>query len=277
MGTERGRRSASAQHVALARALHTRAGHLDDPHAAAMLRPPWRAVLAATRGPLARRARADLSLAFLAVRTRYVDAAVVAALDGGARQVLTLGAGYDSRPWRLARPGVRWVELDAPATQADKRRRAPGGEGPAYVAHSIGSAPLAPALAGAGWDPGAPSVVVAEGLVMYLAEEVVAALLADLREAVGPGSHLVVNFGVGFAADESGAGERWTRRVLRAGRERFRCELAAEEVAPFLAVAGWEPVEVLTGPQAAARHLVGTGLPTATVGPRSTLVTARCR
>ncbi len=105
-------------------------GAVDDPFAASMLRPPWALAARAARLVPDRRVRASRTLAFLAARTRHVDAAVTAALDDGFGQVLTVGAGYDSRPWRLARPGVRFVELDHPGTQADKRHRAPSGPGP---------------------------------------------------------------------------------------------------------------------------------------------------
>lgn len=57
---------------------------------------------------------------YLRARTRFIDQALVNALDGGSEQVLIVGAGYDGRAWRYARPGVRWFELDHPDTQADK-------------------------------------------------------------------------------------------------------------------------------------------------------------
>jgi methyltransferase (TIGR00027 family) len=176
----RGRRSASAQHVALVRADLHRRGVIDDPYAHGMLRAPWRlAARLAARAPAAR-VRSDRALAFLAARTLLIDAAVTTALDDGITQVVTIGAGYDSRPWRLARPGIRFVELDHPTTQADKRRRAPTGPGPAYAPLEVGTDPLAPALERTGWDTAAPGVAVVEGLTMYLDEAVVAELLVAL-------------------------------------------------------------------------------------------------
>lgn len=60
---------------------------------------------------------------YLRARTAFFDRAVVSALDAGAEQVVIGGAGYDGRALRYARPGVRWYELDHPATQADKLER----------------------------------------------------------------------------------------------------------------------------------------------------------
>src|ERR1700712_266825 len=60
---------------------------------------------------------------YLIARTRFFDAQVVAALDRGITQVLVVAAGYDGRALRYAKRGVRWLELDHPATQADKLDR----------------------------------------------------------------------------------------------------------------------------------------------------------
>ena len=60
---------------------------------------------------------------YLAARTAFFDRTVVGALHQGVRQVVVGGAGYDGRALRYAKPGVRWFEVDHPATQADKRER----------------------------------------------------------------------------------------------------------------------------------------------------------
>jgi methyltransferase (TIGR00027 family) len=55
----------------------------------------------------------------VAVRTRYIDDALTAALRSGVEQVVILGAGFDSRAYRV--PGIAWTrvfEVDHPATQA---------------------------------------------------------------------------------------------------------------------------------------------------------------
>lgn len=266
------RPSASAQHVALTRAHLHRLGAVEDPYARGMLRPPWAVADRALRLVPRSRASGSRVLAWLAARTLAIDAAVVAGLDAGITQVATIGAGYDSRPWRLARPGAAFLELDHPATQADKRRRAPAG-GPAYAPLVIGETPVGAALATAGWEP-RPGALVVEGVLMYLDEPRVASLLADLAAHSPPGSRLVANVGIGFSR-HGGGQERWGRRALALGREPFRCELHPDEVPGLLATAGWEPTEILTGPEAAARHLRGTGLALDGVGERSAVVTAR--
>jgi methyltransferase (TIGR00027 family) len=100
------------------------AGFLPKPFAAANT--------ALRRRPFRRLARTP-TLTFLAARTRFFDDAVTDGFEAGASQVVIVGAGYDSRAWRLARPGVRCFEVDHPATQADKRARAPADGGPTFV------------------------------------------------------------------------------------------------------------------------------------------------
>ena len=63
----------------------------------------------------------------IAARTRFVDEQVAAAIAAGLRQVVICGAGYDDRALRFRTTGVRFFELDHPATQDDKARLLAGG------------------------------------------------------------------------------------------------------------------------------------------------------
>jgi len=60
---------------------------------------------------------------YLQARTRFFDRVVTGAIDRGVRQIVVGAAGYDGRAFRYARSGVRWFEVDHPATQRDKRER----------------------------------------------------------------------------------------------------------------------------------------------------------
>ncbi|MGE5368766.1 MAG: class I SAM-dependent methyltransferase, partial [Chloroflexota bacterium] len=65
------------------------------------------------------------------LRTRYFDDWLDRCLRQGARQVVILGAGLDTRPQRWAAPDVTFFEIDAPETQALKRAKlAAGGVDP---------------------------------------------------------------------------------------------------------------------------------------------------
>jgi methyltransferase (TIGR00027 family) len=57
-------------------------------------------------------------------RTRYIDDVVREALARGIGQLVLLGAGFDTRPYRLAgMESVKVFEVDLPLVQNDKRKR----------------------------------------------------------------------------------------------------------------------------------------------------------
>src|ERR1035437_3638091 len=61
---------------------------------------------------------------FIAVRTRFAEDALAAAVERGVRQLVVLGAGLDTYAYRGAlRDRLRVFEVDHPATQAWKRQR----------------------------------------------------------------------------------------------------------------------------------------------------------
>src|SRR5688500_1937257 len=97
---------------------------------------------------------------WMAVRTAYLDAEVChwSRHEPGVSQVVMLGAGLDTRAARLAHPGVRFFEVDQPASQADKLARiarAPGYPTSAatHVACDFERDDFVERLVAAGFDP----------------------------------------------------------------------------------------------------------------------------
>ncbi|WP_394830611.1 class I SAM-dependent methyltransferase [Pendulispora rubella] len=93
----------------------------------ALFRDPLAAVLAGTRGrDIARSMPNARATAWgIALRTRAIDEFVLSAVhDRGVDTVLNLGAGLDTRPYRLDLPArLRWVEADFPDMIAFKEER----------------------------------------------------------------------------------------------------------------------------------------------------------
>jgi methyltransferase (TIGR00027 family) len=136
-----------------------------------------------------------------ALRKRAIEEAVRAALADGVRQVVVLGAGFVTLAARLHTkfPKVQFFELDHPATQAAKRRTLERvglvGANLAFVPLDLRSTTPEVALRGApGFLPDATSIVVVEGLLMYIQAEAVERTLLGLRQALGPGSQLALTF-----------------------------------------------------------------------------------
>lgn len=134
------------------------------------------------------------------VRTRLIDDMVRDAIHHGARQLVLLGAGFDSRGYRLEECGkIAAFEVDHPATQRVKRERLGGlpGMPPAhvrFVAVDFEKDDLARELKNAGFDASVPAVVVWEGVVSYLTEPAVESNLDLLALMLLPGSRLIFTY-----------------------------------------------------------------------------------
>jgi methyltransferase (TIGR00027 family) len=258
-----GSTSRSAMLVVLARTHLNWMGVIDDPFAQQMLRPGWVRAASILQLPGLGRLGRNRSFAYLGARTCFYDQFVTDALDEGVRQVVVLGAGYDSRAWRFARSGVTFYEVDLLATQVDKRTRAPEG-GPTYVPADVTEPSLGEALTAAGLRSGEATAFTAEGLTMYLTEQQVTHLLGLLSALSGPGTRLAVNFGVGFEQQGSQRG-RVARRVMAAGGEELRFRLTPADAPELMTNTGWSISEMLSGPQLRDKYLSGTKLAAANV------------
>jgi methyltransferase (TIGR00027 family) len=135
---------------------------------------------------------------YIPCRTAYIDRAVREARDAGIDQVVVLGAGYDSRAWRLAGDGVRFYELDHPHTQQRKRALLDrvGGVPPAMAPVDFESDDLGAALGAVGFDRSRPALWIWEGVTMFLSPRAVRETLGELRELAAPESRLVVDFNI---------------------------------------------------------------------------------
>ena len=178
---------------------------------------------------------------YIRARTAFFDRVVVTALDRGIEQVVNGGAGYDGRAFRYAKPGVRWFEVDHPATQADKRERITrlGLAAPhiAFIPADFTVDPIAALLLAAGLDPARPALFLFEGVAVYLERPVIERVLAEYREVTPAGSTLAISVSVGGATSETRT--RFQQRVAELG-EPARTVLTFDEAAGLLSAAGWQ-------------------------------------
>jgi methyltransferase (TIGR00027 family) len=214
-----GHESSTAAYMALFRAVESarpEEGRLfTDPLASALLPTSLRLVADAARLPLIGRAvPAILDLGWPrtrssgVVRTRLIDTMVHDALDDGVVQLVLLGAGYDSRAYRL--PLAREVtvfEVDHPSTQAAKRARLSAAgtsvDHVRFVGVDFELDNIADRLAQSGLDEGARSIVVWEGVISYLSEPAVDENVKLLSSICSPGSRLIFTYVDGRALDGS--------------------------------------------------------------------------
>jgi methyltransferase (TIGR00027 family) len=209
---------------------------------------------------------------YLAARTAFFDRAVTGALGRGVAQVVVGAAGYDGRAFRYAKPGVRWFEVDHPATQRDKLRRL-GRLGidashVRFVEADFTRDPVAARLRAAGLDPEAPSLFLLEGVAVYLEPAVLEDVLGQFRQVAAPGSSLAISVSLSRPRGDS-ARARFQATVAALG-EPARSTFEAAEAEALLARTGW-PLTATTGDdrQAAAGRdrLRVAGLLLASAGP----------
>ena len=181
---------------------------------------------------------------YLAARTAFFDRIVVGALDGGVRQVVIGGAGYDGRALRYAKPGVRWFEVDHPATQRDKLERLErlgiDASRVRFVEADFTRDPVADRLRSAGLDPGAPGLFLLEGVAVYLEPAVLEDVLGQFRRVAAPGSRLAIS--VSLSRPPGDAGRARFQATVAALGEPARSTFEAGQAQALLARTGWQLV-----------------------------------
>lgn len=245
--------SDSSKSIAALRALEEDARRplFDDPFAAALAGPEAVARVRSNGGDKGR----------IAIRTRFFDDAVLDAIEGGGDgrggapsewQVVLLGAGLDTRAWRLAprsrRDGIdgrcRAVfEVDVPEVlghKASVMAETFGTDFPlslarthASVAANVAKRDWLARLSDAGHDFARPTVWVLEGLLYYLSQEACQEVLRQCAGASAPGSRLVASAVNGASLARARA------RGKRGGAKATWASAIDEPVEPFLRRLGW--------------------------------------
>jgi methyltransferase (TIGR00027 family) len=190
-----------------------------------------------------------------AYRKAFCERQVREGIDDGATQILVLGAGYDTLGWRLAPEfsGVNFFEIDHPATAHLKargiesmRRR----KNLRLVAEDLGKRKLSDVLkTDKSWDVSAQTVIIAEGLVMYLSPEAVRYLFCQCGAVAGGGSRIAFSY-IPTGADGRPDAGRWTGLMLwlqKVAGEPWLWSIRPEELGPFLTETGWSNVPELAG------------------------------
>ena len=215
---------------------------------------------------------------YIVARERAIDDLFLRMLGDGMEQVVILGAGYDARAYRFARPlrGLRVFEVDEPATQETKKARLDQisdefhGE-VTMVPLDLERRTLAESLLAAGYDPALRTVFIMQGVMMYLTADAMDSTLRFVRSSAAPGSAIIFD----YTANEilRGGGRTEVRKTNRYGRfsgEQVRLGLDPESASTWLTERGFAGVEHLRseqlhdlyfhGPNAARRVTTGYGI-----------------
>lgn len=179
----------------------------DDPFALQLLPFGWRvfirlAFLPGLRGMVLalRERRMPGSLGAILCRTRYIDDVLKRSLEAGIDQLVILGAGFDSRAYRIdGIENVRVFEADLPGIGKLKKKRLEKvlgavPENVTLVGIDFDRQSLSDVLRAAGFQPGKRTLFIWEGVTQYLTAEAVSSTLEFVSSASGAGSAIVFTY-----------------------------------------------------------------------------------
>jgi len=203
----------------------------------------------------------------LLCRTRAIDDRLRTALARGCEQVLILGAGFDSRAFRIVdKEAVAVFEVDHPATQDWKRERSRTDASTLrsrvnLVPVNFETDDLGEALAAAGFRTDVETLVLWEGVTQYLEEAAVDATLRWISSSTAPGSEIVFTDILRGLVDGTSRDETTARFLaeLEAQGEPWVFGIEPAELASFLADRGLELIEDIGAADYRSRYLNPTG------------------
>jgi methyltransferase (TIGR00027 family) len=206
-------------------------------------------------------------------RMTFFDAAVDRYLAGIAQFVI-LGAGFDTRAFRLPKDvRVRSFEVDAPKTQAVKReileRADIDSTGVTFVAADFEKEDWLTRLVDAGFDPGKPALFLWEGVMTYLDKEAVEATLRKIA-STAKGSVVAFDYFTTEPLESKALYWRYARAGTRAAGEPLKFGVdstppSRERLAELLRSCGLALVEQRTLGQETEGKRAWGGFATATV------------
>jgi methyltransferase (TIGR00027 family) len=180
-------------------------------------------------------------------RKAFCERQVRDGINSGATQILVLGSGYDTLGWRLAPEftSANFFEIDHPATA---RLKAKGIEAMGVrdnlclIPEDLGKRKLVDVLTDNElWDRNAQTVIIAEGLVMYLSGGAVHDVFCQCAAITGARSRIAFTY-IPTGADGRPDVGRWTGLMLwlqRVVGEPWLWSIRPEELSSFLSDTGW--------------------------------------
>jgi len=141
------------------------------------------------------------ALGYVAVRTRCIDDYLKECIGNGIRQLVILGAGYDSRAYRIEglKGKVKVFEVDHPTTQKVKVKRLKRliGSLPGHVVYvpiDFSKEKLDGRLFESGYDRNSKTLFIWEGVTLYISAEAVDETLGFVVNNSGEGSSIIFDY-----------------------------------------------------------------------------------
>lgn len=196
---------------------------------------------------------------FAVVREQAVEDIMRRELAAGLGQIVILGAGYDTRAYRLG-SDVPVFEVDHPLTQVAKRAALKGVVDPLpanvhFVGVDFDHDDLGQRLREAGYDESKRTLFVWQGVTMYLTEAGIDNTLRFVATHSASGS--VITFDYYDEAELARGGAATIRFFTALMGEKTTYAISADRIADFLTSRGFTAVEDLDPQAMAAPYLTG--------------------
>ncbi len=178
--------------------------------------------------------------------TKHIDSIVTATALKDIKQIVLIGAGLDSRPYRFSQqmPGIRFFEIDLPDTQVLKKSKVIKvfGSLPAYVTYipfDYRTKNAFSPLQQAGFNTQLKTLFILDGVSRFMEREVVEGTLRSIVQNSSPGSEIIMDYlfdavvqgdfnihrGAGYGSLRmKAAGEPWRYGIPEGQSERFCSE-----------------------------------------------------
>jgi methyltransferase (TIGR00027 family) len=186
-------------------------------------------------------------------RVRYFDDVVKQSIDEGLEQLVILGAGYDTRAYRIEgiKDKVKVFEVDHPDTQAVKTEKIEDifGKLPDhvfYVPVYLATKDLCQRLQTKGYDRSRKTLFLMEGLVMYLSPKAVDEMLAFVVENTSTGSAILFDYFLQSVVDGTCEIGKNIRDFLKQVGEPVQFGIDEGIVEAFLADRGFSKIKNMT-------------------------------
>jgi methyltransferase (TIGR00027 family) len=190
---------------------------------------------------------------FVVARERYIDDFLITSLNDGLDQVVILGAGFDTRAYRIAgMQKTRVFEIDHPSTQAEKLKRLQKVIDPlpnyiTFLPVDFNSQTLADRLPASGYDGHAKTLFIWQGVTYFLTREGVDSTLAFISAHSGPGSALIFDYFYNEVFNDATNGYAKTlRRAAQLSGEEYMFGIDRGQIESFLTSRGFRDVHNTT-------------------------------
>jgi len=200
--------------------------------------------------------------------TKHIDGLLQKFSQNGLEQVVNIGAGFDSRPYRLGAqmPGVHFFEIDMPATSATKQAAMKTVLGTlpdnvTYIPIDYRSRQFVNTLKKSGFDEKRKTLFIWEGISQFMDEKIVDVTLRYIAQRTNPNNKVLFSYiPAEFVRGEYGK-MGWVRfrelRVRSVG-EPWRFGIPHKKTGEFFDRRGFAVIADLGAKELAGQYLLGS-------------------